>query len=145
MKTIKTLVLFFVLASLFSCNKNKDENSDPDFKVLGITSVTINGKLFSVSNGTLLDLDKSDSIIVTGTQTNMALKQAQIEYVVWTNSQEASSVSVESNYPDVSISINKKTGDKNTSSIVRVTRNGYDEQLIYKFTFTSVLARVFAQ
>jgi hypothetical protein len=134
MKTIEILILFFVLASLFSCSKGDDENSDLDFKVLGITSVTINEKQFSVSNGALLDINNSDNITIIDMQTTMSIKQTQIEYVVWTNSQEASSVSVASRYSDVSITVNVKTGDNNTSSVL-VTRNGYDEQLIYKFTF----------
>jgi hypothetical protein len=134
MKTIEILILFFVLASLFSCSKEDDENSDLDFKVLGITSVTINEKQFSVSNGALLHINNSDNITIIDMQTTMSIKQTQIEYVVWTNSQEASSVSVASRYSDVSITVNVKTGDNNTSSVL-VTRNGYDEQLIYKFTF----------
>ena len=134
MKTIKTLILFLVFVSLFACSKDDNEDFDVDFSVLGITSVTVNGQQFNISNNTMLDIEGNDTIVVTGTQTTMSVKHMQIDYAVQTNSTATFSVNVESDYPDVSVVTSEETIDNLKSFVVVISRTGYDEQLTYKFT-----------
>ncbi len=132
MRTFSYFLFLFIFIAFSSCSKKDDVVTDPDFTVLGITSVNINGKQFSVSNS-LLNLDSSDNIALTGIQTTKSIKKTLIEYVVFTTSQEAFSVNVVCCYSDVSIIVNTKTSDSLTESVVQVTRNGFEEQLTYKF------------
>ncbi|MCG6188710.1 hypothetical protein [Maribellus maritimus] len=134
MKTIKTLILFLVFVSLFACSKDDNEDFDVDFSVLGITSVTVNGQQFNISNNTMLDIEGNDTIVVTGTQTTMSVKHMQIDYAVQTNSTATFSVNVKSDYPDVSVVTSEETNNNFKSVVVVIYRTGYDEQLTYKFT-----------
>ncbi len=134
MKTIKILILFLVFADIFACSKDDNADSDVDFSVLGITSVTVNGQQFNINNNVMLDIEGNHTIVVTGTQTTMSVKHMQIDYAVQTNSTDTFSVNVKSDYPAVSVVTSEETIDNSKSVVVVISRTGYDEQLTYKFT-----------
>ncbi len=134
MKTIKILILFLVFADIFACSKDDNADSDVDFSVLGITSVTVNGQQFNINNNVMLDIEGNHTIVVTGTQTTMSVKHMQIDYAVQTNSTDTFSVNVESDYPVVSVVTSEETVDNSKSVVIVISRTGYDEQLTYKFT-----------
>jgi hypothetical protein len=135
MKAIRIIVLLLFSAVAFSCSKDDDNTATPDYSVLGVTSVTINGQQIKVNKGILLDLGNTTSVISNGFTNYATQKHAELSYTIRTSSGTTPSVSVMSSYPDASSVVVKNTSGTTPSFTVTVTRNGYEEQLTYHFNF----------
>ena len=127
------LFFVFVLLLVFSCEKDTDNPTDPDYSVLGITSVTINDLQISVNGGSLLDVDQIESITVDGLENQMTRKHIQLSYIVLTNTDTDMSIEVESCHSDVSVTYNQEANGSQITYVVVVTREGYEEQVTYLF------------
>jgi len=132
MKTLQ-LLLLLTAVSLFSCNKDEEQDAVVDYKVLGITSVTINGQEFQIKNNVLLDVANTPSIAADGILVQAA--RTQVSYVVLTTKGSTPSVEVRSSYADVSVSVSEVTTAGHRSYTVQVRREGFQEQITYVFNF----------
>ena len=54
MNALKYLLLALVLIAAYSCDKDDNDVSEPNFSVLGISTVTINNVTYNVNDGILL-------------------------------------------------------------------------------------------
>lgn len=95
MKTLQ-LLLLLTAVSLFSCNKDEEQDDVADYKVLGITSVTVNGQEFQIKNEVLLDVADTQSIAADGVLVRSM--EAQVTYVVLIAKGVTPSVVVKSSY-----------------------------------------------
>lgn len=126
----------FILALLFivaGCSKDENKVTEPDYSVLGITSVTINNEQLAVTGGSLLDVDQYESIAMDGLENQKAQKHLQLSYVIATDSDADLSIEVESNYSDVSVTYSQEPNGSQTTYMAVVTRDGFDEQITYVF------------
>lgn len=142
MKNIKVglcqcLVLILTAFVFFSCSEDDAPEQKADYNLLGITSVTINGSHIPVkADGVLLDLADSKDIAGTGFLSEPNKKHFEVEYAILTKDLSASSVEIQSKYPDVSISISHVvTSPSVITWIVKITREGYSESVIYNLSF----------
>jgi hypothetical protein len=131
MKTLQLLLLAAVF--LFSCNQNEEEDAVADYKVLGVTSVIINGQEFDVTSGVLLNVAGTSSVAADGILVQAA--RTQVSYVVLTTKGSTPSVEVRSSYADVSVSVSDVTTAGHRSYTVQVRREGFQEQITYVFNF----------
>ncbi|WP_320053313.1 hypothetical protein [uncultured Acetobacteroides sp.] len=138
MKKISLLLLLLATVLCFSCSKDDDKETPADYLVLGITSVTINGQPLSVTSGVMLDVNNVKNMTINSVENQITKKHISINYAILDNSVVTPTVSFTSIYPDVSIVVAEKTGDKTHSFTVTVTRKGYEEQLTYTFVFTKM-------
>lgn len=142
MKNIKVglcqcLVLILTAFVFFSCSEDDAPEQKADYNLLGITSVTINGSHIPVkADGVLLDLADSKNIAVIGSLSEPYKKHFEVEYAILTKDLSASSVEIQSKYPNVSISISHVvTSPSVITWIVKITREGYSESVIYNLSF----------
>jgi hypothetical protein len=126
-------VLLITAVSLFSCSKENEQDPVADYKVLGVTSVTINGQEFNVKDGVLLDVAGTSSIAADGML--IQSMHTEVSYVVLTSGEITPSVDVKSSCADVSVNIMEETFSGRPSYTVLITRKGYQEQLTYVFRF----------
>ncbi|HML64623.1 MAG TPA: hypothetical protein PKC55_07330 [Dysgonomonas sp.] len=142
MKNIKVslchcFVLILTVFTFFSCSEDNAPEQKADYNLLGITSVTINGSRIPVkADGVLLDLADSKDIVGTGSLSEPYKKHFEIEYAILTKDLSASSVEIQSKYPDVSIDISHVvTSPSVITWIAKITREGYSESVIYNLSF----------
>lgn len=140
MKISRMLMLLVVMLTAFSCSKDESDPTPANYESLGITSITINDQKFAIEKGSMLVVDKASNISLTGTTSNLATKHSELEYAIFTTKGTIPFVKVESNQDGVSINVSSKTLD---NGLVRITaiisRNGYQEELTYNFTFSAIL------
>ncbi len=133
MNTLRNILLSTLVLLTFSCNKDEDKDTDPDYSVLGITSVSINDEQISVTGGSLLNVDQHESIVMDGLENQKTHKHLRLSYVVTANTDTDLSIEVDSNYNDVNVSYSQETDDNQTAYIAVVTREGFEEQITYVF------------
>lgn len=133
----KCPILLIIVCALFSCSKEDDSiDTTADYRLLGISSVSINNCQIPLkSDGVLFDLTNYEEIVVTGLLDEPNKKQIEVDYTILTTNPEASTVQIKSKYPDVSISIEKKNNISIKSQIIKITRKGYSESVVYNLVF----------
>ena len=138
MKTIKILLIAIIALSVFSCNKDDDENTKPDFSVLGVSSVTVNNVTYKVNDDLLWITDGATPFYISATEMQTASKYYTVEYVV-SSSDETKDVSATSIYSDASINVSSDTTTTGiVYKVIQFTRSNYDEQLTYKIFFADI-------
>lgn len=138
MKTIKILLLAIMAASVFSCSKDKDENTGPDFSILGVSSVTVNKVTYKVNDDLLWIIDGATPFYISATEMQTASKHYTVEYVV-SSSDEIKDVSATSIYSNASINVSSDTTTTGiVYKVIQITRPNYDEQLTYKIYFADI-------
>ncbi|MHA7111346.1 hypothetical protein ACRTDU_14545 [Sunxiuqinia elliptica] len=142
MKIFKLLLLLVLSFSLWSCNEHDDEVIKADFSVLGVTTVSINNKPYSVKEGMLLEVEEDELIALVGFESTQSTARLMIEYAVITSADEPFIVTAESAYSDVSITIDTEVDDDKIHCVVQFSREGYQEQLSYEFYAISALPEV---
>lgn len=139
MKAVKLILLLFVSMSIFSCDNDDEKSTDPDFSVLGISSVSINDVAYPVDENLLLVIEEGNLFYTSATQFHASTKHATIEYVVITLD-DLKEVGATSLKPGVSIDIRTETTMEGFDyKVIDITRKGYDERVTYKIFFASSL------
>ena len=82
MNTIRILAVIFFTFAISGCEKDNNETEEADFGVIGITAVTINDTPYRIRGNVLLELEDSNNIALTGSQTTETEKSYIIEYTV---------------------------------------------------------------
>lgn len=142
MKPTNSLLILFFLVVLFACNDDDVELKDPDFSVLGITSVSINDSVYQVDESMKLQ-NTGSTIGVSAAGLEQAQMSGMLTYAIITQSQDTQSVVVTSCYSDVSIvETTEPSGIEPSPENVTVlkfeiTRPGYDEDFTYRFGFVN--------
>ncbi len=133
--------MLFCLLSIYSCNDNNDNNDNnddnettgADYKVLGITKVSVNDEQIEVYDSGLLNITSIDSIGLIGTTSSEATKHAKFNYIIATK-KDTVLIDVKSTYSDATTVITSQKENNKISIDAVITRNGYDEQITYNFS-----------
>jgi hypothetical protein len=136
MRRPRLLRALLVLASfvLLSCGGGGgEEESAADYSVLGIASVTVDGERLAVTQGCLLDLSGTRTVLVNGVENQITKKHLELSYAVRTAPGAAMSIQVETGYPDVAVTVDDQQEAAHGALTVVVRRPGHAEQITYVF------------
>lgn len=133
----RCLTMFVVVCIFLSCSKDDTPDNNVDYKLLGITSITINNSQIPIkSDGVLFDLSDYKNIVATGLLNEPNKKHVEVDYAILTADLADCSALIQSKYSDVSVSIEKiSTSTSVRTWIIKITRKGCLESVTYNLAF----------
>ncbi|MGE0079544.1 MAG: hypothetical protein AB7S48_16910 [Bacteroidales bacterium] len=128
----RLFILTLLVTTLVSC-KEEDNNTNYDFSVLGLEQLIINDQIVTLdSNGFPSGVFDIEDIGITG---KGLCNSMQIYDLFVLKNNTDNSISIKSKFDDTVAEITKEETDDHITYIVTVTRNGFEEKVIYNISF----------
>ncbi|MBP7461680.1 MAG: hypothetical protein KBA26_10365 [Candidatus Delongbacteria bacterium] len=125
-------LLLMVLSSVMLCCSDDNQTVDYHFEVLGLQQLIVNEEVIALDScGFPIDIEENQHVHFTGLTNQVTQGMHQYDLVVYSQLNEHS-IQVKSRHENTRVEVVKEDNTTYPVYSVIVTRNGFDEKVIYR-------------